>query len=93
MGARGGGVCDRAETAGGAKFFWFTQGKFVWCLLWARPGLGHGVRGCRQTPAFRQLASAGGMLGVLECFLENMNWGFCAEIWGGVWVGEGPMGG
>ena len=20
------------------------------------------------------------MLGVLECFLENMNWGFCAEL-------------
>ena len=86
-------MCDRAETAGGAKFFWFIQGKCVWCLLWARPRLGRGVRGYRQTPAFREPAPAGGMLGVLECFLENMNWSFCAEIWGGVWAGEGPVGG
>ena len=52
-----------------------------------------GVQGFRQTLAFREPASAGRMLGVLECFLENMNRGFCAEIWVSVWTGEGPMGG
>ena len=62
------------------------------CGAFCGPSLGWGV-GLQVDPRLQGAGFSWWDVGVLECFLENMNRGFCAEIWVSVWMGEGPMGG